>query len=277
MKNDFISPLNDYVVKSIYGDQKNIENTAGLLKPILGIPPEEYDTLTIRDPFLNRLWKKDKQGILDIQLTTTSGRMVEVEVQVKPNKALVQRILYYHAKMITGQMKSGFDYDKIRQTVSVLITDHILLPDEAPYMNTYELRNIESGGQFTELQRFVILDLPKLPEIDDGQAIWPQLRFFKCRSKEDFDMLLKKHPEVQPVVAEYQRISWSEKRRRIAEYKGMQRQDELMALEYAKDEGRELGRAEGEQKGREESRQIIEEKDRENAELRRKLQDLGGL
>jgi hypothetical protein len=31
MKNSFISPLNDYVVKCIYGDQKNIANTEGFL------------------------------------------------------------------------------------------------------------------------------------------------------------------------------------------------------------------------------------------------------
>jgi predicted transposase/invertase (TIGR01784 family) len=248
MNNGFISPLDDDVVKGVFGDQKNIGNTEGLLKPALGIPPEEYGKLTIVDPFLKRLWKKDKQGILDIRLTTTTGRIVNVEVQVEPQKAMLQRIIYYHAKMITEQMKSGFEYDKIRQTISVVITNYVLLPGETQYMNTYELRNSESGGLFTDLQKFVILELPKVPETDDGQEIWPQLRFFKCRTKEDFQMLLKRHPEVQPVVAEYQRISWSEKRRKIADYKEKIRRDEWARTEYVRDEGREQGRAEGVQK-----------------------------
>jgi predicted transposase/invertase (TIGR01784 family) len=267
MNNDFVSPLDDDVVKGVFGDQKNIGNTEGLLKPALGIPPEEYGTLTIVDPFLKRLWKKDKQGILDIRLTTKTGRIVNVEVQVEPHKAMLQRIIYYHAKMITEQMKSGFEYGKIRQTISVIITGYVLLPGEPHYMNTYELRNSQTGSLFTDIQKFVILELPKLPEKDDGQAIWPQLRFFKCRTKEDFQMLLKKHPEVKPVVAEYQRISWSEKRRKIADYKEKIRRDEWARTEYVRDEGRA--------EGREESRQALEEKAREIEELRRKLREAG--
>jgi predicted transposase/invertase (TIGR01784 family) len=264
MQKSFISPLNDAMVKGIYGDQKNIGITAELLKPVLGIPAEEYATLTIRDSFLRRLWKKDKQGILDLVLTTTTGKRVNVEVQVLPYKAMIQRIIYYQAKIVTEQMKAGFEYDKIQQTISVVITNYRLLPDEAPYMNTYELRNTASGKQFTDLQKFVILELSKLPEEDDGQAIWPQLRFFKCKTAEDFKMLSKKHPEIRPALAEYQRLSMSERFRKIADHKEKQRRDEWAALEYAKDEGREEGRNEG----RAESRQEI-------AELRRQLQDLG--
>jgi hypothetical protein len=52
MEKDFISPLNDYVVKSIYGDQKNIGNTERLLKTVLDIAPEEYGKLTVIESFL---------------------------------------------------------------------------------------------------------------------------------------------------------------------------------------------------------------------------------
>jgi hypothetical protein len=45
MQNNFISPLDDDIVKGLYGDRKNMGNIAGLLKPVLGIPPEEYDTV----------------------------------------------------------------------------------------------------------------------------------------------------------------------------------------------------------------------------------------
>jgi predicted transposase/invertase (TIGR01784 family) len=186
---------------------------------------------------------------------------------------MLQRIIYDQAKMVTEQMKSGFDYDRIRQTISVIITDYTLLSAEASqnpmhYMNTFELRNNKTGKLFTDLQRIVILELPKVPEEDDGQTIWPHLRFFKCRTEEEIDMLLKKHPEVQAVVEEYHHISWSEKLRRRAEFKERQRRDEWALMKGARDEALELGR--------EESRQVIEAQARENAELRRKLQDLGG-
>jgi flagellar biosynthesis/type III secretory pathway protein FliH len=143
---------------------------------------------------------------------------------------------------------------------------------------------------FTDLQQYVILELPKLPEEDDGHPAWPFLQFFKCGTEEEFEMLGKRHPEVKPQVEEYQRISWSEKRRLLADHWEKQRRDAAAAMHYARNEGRE----EGLEEGRAESRQALEEnqqalaekdrdlaekdrdlaeKDREIAELRRKLQE----
>jgi predicted transposase/invertase (TIGR01784 family) len=191
----FISPLDDDIVKGLYGDRKNIANTAALLKAVLDIPPEEEDQL--------------------------------------------------------------------RQIITVVITKHVMLPEEEDYMNTYELRNRKTGRLFTDLQQYVILELPKLPEENDGRPLWPQLRFLKCRAKEEMAMVAEKHPEVRPLVAEYKRMTLVEKLRKRAEYREKQRRDEWAALEYAKDEGRA------------ESQQALAEQARTIADLRRKLREAG--
>jgi flagellar biosynthesis/type III secretory pathway protein FliH len=102
------------------------------------------------------------------------------------------------------------------------------------------------------------------------------LRFFKCRTEEEFKMLVKRHPEVQGPVEKYQRISWSKRRRLLADYWEKQRRDARAATDYAREEGRtaglEAGRAAGLEAGRAESQQALAEKDREIAELRRKLE-----
>ncbi|AEF86006.1 conserved hypothetical protein [Treponema primitia ZAS-2] len=242
MKSTFLSPLNDYVVKSIFGDQKNIENTEALLKAILvDISPEEFGKLTIVDPFLKRIWRKDKLGILDIRLTTATGKVINVEVQVNRYKSMVKRIIYYLAKLLIEQMKSGFNYEKINQTICVVIVDHILCPEEEHYLNFYDLRNPLTGRPFTDLLKVVIIELPKVPKADDGQPIWPWLKFFKCQTKEELTMLTKTHPEVKPAVNEYAKISWSDRRRMIADFKEKQRRDKYDMLEFAKDEGRDEG------------------------------------
>jgi predicted transposase/invertase (TIGR01784 family) len=61
-------------------------------------------------------------------------------------------------------------------------------------------------------------------------------------------MLKRRHPEVQGPVEEYQRLSWSKRRRLLADYWEKQRRDARSAMAYARDEGRE----EGLEKGREE-------------------------
>jgi hypothetical protein len=152
----------------------------------------------------------------------------------------------------------------------VAITNYTLLPEEPSCLNRVDLRNRESGNLFTDLQQYVILELSKLPEEDDGQAAWPFLRFFKRRTEEEFEMLKRRHPEVQPQVEERQRLSWSQRRRLLADYWEKQRRDARAAMAYARDEGR----AEGLQ-ALAESQQMLAEKDREIAELRRKLREAG--
>ncbi|AEF82510.1 Rpn family recombination-promoting nuclease/putative transposase [Leadbettera azotonutricia] len=244
MHKDQLSPLYDYAVKIIFGDQKNIENLAGLLKPILDLPPEDYDKLTIVDPFMKRLFRKDKLGILDVKVTSKTGRIINVEIQVKPFSTLRQRIIYYLAKLLVEQLKSGFDYGKLTETVCVVICNHVLIPEEKDFFNIYGLRNTKSENLFTKLLKLYIIELPKLPRDDDGSPMWAWLQFFKCRREEEFDMLAEKHPEVRPIVAEYKKLTWSERRRMIADLKEKYRRDDAAVLADAlMDRSREIARA----------------------------------
>jgi hypothetical protein len=105
-------------------------------------------------------------------------------------------------------------------------------------------RNINSGKPFTKLLKLYVIELPKLPKDDDGSPSWPWLQFFKCRKEEEFDMLAKKHPEVRPIVAEYKKLTWSERRRMIADLKEKYRRDDEAVLEDAlMDRSREIARA----------------------------------
>jgi predicted transposase/invertase (TIGR01784 family) len=170
MEKTFVSPLNDYVVKCIYGDRKNIGNTKGLLKTILDLPPEDYERLAVIDPFLKRRWKKDKQGIVDIRPATAGRRHIGIDIQISPHQAMRERIVYYNDKMTVERLKSGDGYAALRQTISVAITNYTLLPEE-----------------------------------DDGEAVWPFLRFFKRRTEEEFEMLKSRRPEARPQVEECRR------------------------------------------------------------------------
>ncbi|MDR3123879.1 MAG: hypothetical protein LBU16_08900 [Treponema sp.] len=104
-------------------------------------------------------------------------------------------------------MKSGFKYDVLRQAVSVVITNHELLPLEQGCLNYYEL--------------------------------WPQ-------------------------VEEYQRISWSQRRRLLADYW------EKHSAATPRPPWAMPGK-----RGRVEIQQALAEKERENEELRRKLREAG--
>ncbi|GHV82754.1 hypothetical protein AGMMS50212_00940 [Spirochaetia bacterium] len=271
MEKELVSLLNDYVFKLVFGDQKNIKNLESLLKTILDLPHEEYAGLTIVDPFLKRLWKNDKMGILDVKVLTRSKKVINVELQIEFLSVMRKRVVYYLAKLIAEQLKSGFDHGKIQETICIVICNHSLGFASPDYLNTWTMNNKKDGEQFTDLMKIVTIELSKLPKEDDGKAVWPFLQCFKCKRKEDFDMLAKKHPEVKEIAVQVKKLSFFERHRMIAEKKAMWRADLRAMMTDARESGLSAGREEGLSKGaaqREQLRQEIERLREENARLR---------
>ncbi|MDR0290058.1 MAG: Rpn family recombination-promoting nuclease/putative transposase [Treponema sp.] len=213
MKDELVSPLYDFAFAQIFGSKENLGTTRAFLKTVLDIPEDDYDQLTVEDPTLKRFFKQDKKGVVDLRLTTKSGRIIHIELQVKEEDHLRNRIMYYSARLISDQLKKGGEYGDLHQVVSILISNHILLDEEKSYANEYELRN-KKGGSFTDLLKVFILELPKLPEQEDG-ALWPWLQFFKCKEQEEFEMLARKHPELKEAVSYVKKMSLSDQWRQI--------------------------------------------------------------
>jgi predicted transposase/invertase (TIGR01784 family) len=172
MTHEIISPLHDFAFSQIFGTQRNIAIPRAFLKALLDIPEDEYDRLTVVSPILGRFHKKDKMGVVDLKLTTKSGKIIHVELQVEKRANMRNRVLYYTARLIGDQLKFGDDYKKLQQVVSIVICNHVLLDEEEAYTSSYELRN-HKNRSFTDLIKVVILELPKLSEAKDS-GVWPR-------------------------------------------------------------------------------------------------------
>jgi len=245
-----ISPLYDYAFSEIFGSQKNIDITTNFLKTLLDIPEDEYGELIVVSPILRRLFKTEKSGVVDLKLSTKSGNIIHIELQVEKRSNLRSRILYYVSRLIGDQLKWGDDYGCLHQVISIVICDHNLLEEESAYMNIYELRN-EGNRSFTKLLKIIILELPKLPETVD-KAVWPWLKFLKCTEKEEYEMLALKYPELEKPVFCAKKMSLIEKWRDIQFHKNLWKVDERMLFEQARIDGHAEGHAEGHVEGRSE-------------------------
>jgi len=243
MKDYIVSPLSDFAFARIFGEQRNIGNTRAFLKALLDIPGDDYDKLTVVSPILGKFFKDDKTSVVDLKLTTKSGRIIHIELQVEKRANLRSRILYYAAKLIEGQLKFGDDYNKLHQVISIVICDHNLLEEEASYINEYELRN-KRDSLFTNLLKIVIIELPKLPKEEDGD-VWRWLRFLKCRKEEEFEMLKLKYPELEKPIFCAKEMSLLERWRDIQFHKRLHKVDEKMLLLQARMDGEEEGMAKG--------------------------------
>ncbi|MCL2175487.1 MAG: Rpn family recombination-promoting nuclease/putative transposase [Treponema sp.] len=244
-KDIFISPLEDFAFKQIFGEQRNIDNTKAFLKAVLNLSGDEIGKLTVTNPILKKFFRKDKSGIVDIKLEAKSGKIFHIELQVEKKANMRNRVLYYGARLIGDQLKWGEDYRKLHHVVSIVICDHVLLEEESSYMNVYKLMN-EKNRTFTDLLKVIIIELPKLSDIEDENGIiWRWLRFLKCKKKEEYVMLAKKYPELKKPIECARRMGLIESIRDYYFHKNLAKIDDLCLKEQWMIDGRAEGMAQG--------------------------------
>lgn len=117
-----------FIVQDGIENPNNNGALVNLLQSILDIPRDEYKGIKIVDLHLKTKSPLDKRGILDIKLNTNSGGIVDVELQVRETAGMDKRVLFYASKMISEQISSGEEYEKIKRVISIIIcTDHNMI------------------------------------------------------------------------------------------------------------------------------------------------------
>ena len=63
MAKALLSPKNDFVFKLLFGEQSRLNLLKSFLQSVLDLPKEEYERLTVIDPFLHKEYPEDKLGV----------------------------------------------------------------------------------------------------------------------------------------------------------------------------------------------------------------------
>ena len=260
MNREPLSPKNDFVFKLLFGEQKRLNILRSFLQSVLDLPKEEYGRLVIVDPFLRREYRADKLGVLDVKIHTTSGKVLDVEIQVEPQDDMWERILFYGARMTTEQLKSGHDYELIKKVISIIILDWPMTGQESTaYHHCFRLIDERTGYRFPDLFEINTLELPKLPTQPDGTDLYNWLRMFTAKTEEELTMVAKTSPEISQAVGIIMELSEDEQVRLQAEAREKYRRDEAARRKLARreglQEGLQIGREEGREEGRQEGRQ----------------------
>ena len=263
-KKPLLSPKNDFVFKSIFADPKNDGILADFLQSVIDLPPEEYDSLTIVDPNLRIEDENDKTAIMDIKLKTKSGKVIDIEIQLCNHSYLKERIVYYTSKMITEQINAGDNYNKIKNAITILITDFTLIKDSDAYKSVYCFRSAE-GSVFSDIMQIVLIELSKTPKETDYSKLYDWLWFLRAESEEEFMELAARNPQIKRATVIVQRLSGDERERAIAEAKHKRGWD----IWGVRQDGITEGRAEGMEAG------IAKGMEEKSFEIAKKLKKMG--
>ena len=234
-----LSPINDFVFRKVFGE--NLSILEDFLKSVLDLPAEEYDRLTLQNPELGRDHPDAKLGILDILVHTTSGKVINVEVQVQVARSMWERILFYAARIVSDQIKSSDLYSRINSSICILIVDFEMVPDSRDYHSRYALYNIKTGAEFPVGFEINILELPKVTgSITTGLDEW--MCYFKAKTEGDFMRVVPNNPEIANAWSIIQNLSSDPRQRAIANSIEKARRDQLSREGDAQDKGIEIGR-----------------------------------
>jgi predicted transposase/invertase (TIGR01784 family) len=234
-----LQPKVDIVFKLLFGDKRNIEILIAFLKSVLNLSEDEYEKITLEDTHLKRESEDDKLGIVDVKLTTKTGKIIHIEIQVLEQKDMPERVTYYNAKILFTQLKSGQHNDKLQKTISIAIAaDFDIVKDSPKYHHKFQLNDIDSGVKFTDLIEINTLELQKIPEHSDDTEKYNWLKFLKAEEEAEFDMLAEKSPAIKQAVVELKRLSQDEEAQLRYEARVKAIRDERSRMKAAEEKGR---------------------------------------
>jgi predicted transposase/invertase (TIGR01784 family) len=248
MDYDILPPTNDWVFKLLFGDERNKSILIALLKSFVKLPEEEYE-LTFLDTHLKPEAEDEKLGIVDVKVKTKTGKIINIEIQVNSFGDIGNRLSFYKSKLIVEQVAKGEDYNVIQKVICICITNHELFAGEKDYQNNFRFIDEKNGLCFEDIpEEIYTLELPKVPETNDGTAGWEWMQFLRAKRKEEIEMIAVQNPEIRKAADTLYELSADEKVRAEYEMREKAWRDRMWQINSGIEKGRQEGRKEGVEK-----------------------------
>lgn len=269
MTGRLLSPTNDIAFKKILGTENHKFLLIGFLNQALNLEEQFLiKELTIRSKDLIVDVAKQKECFLDILVKDESGAQYIIELQVEKEPGFLKRIEHYAAKVYSQELIKGAKYSSLCPVITLVITNHILLPDHESHKSMHSVREHTTGKAYFFAFCHIIFELPKftkkISELKNIEDYW--CYFFKnaeTSTVDEQEELTKMFPvEAKESFKTLDQFSWSamelyfyEKREREL----FDKQDNLEALikeasTEAKLAGLTEGKAEGKAEGKDEAK-----------------------
>jgi len=243
LRGDIFPPKYDFMFKLVFGDKNCLDPLVAILQAILPwLPKDEFEGVTILEGQQKRLHQDGKQCVLDLCVRLTSGRMVNIEIQLLAMAGILNRMQFYNARMMVEQTKKGQPYKEIAQVVTILILEHEMFAD-GEYHHEYRLVCRKTGLEFPGSQEVHVLELPKLSKENDGTDLWRWLRFLVTETYKEMRTLAKGDKVMAQAAAKVKQVSATQWKRHLAFRRDLEVRDQKARIQYGEEKGRAEERA----------------------------------
>ena len=245
-------PKNDIVFQTLFTRGKE-SITKSLIENILKIKINKLDLDKSKD--LLNYNTKDKNGRLDLRAIIDDNIECNIEVQLATHKRMLERFLYYWAKIYTANLKSGEEYKKLRKTISIIIVNENIEQFREIKKASTKWRITEEKYKniiLTDHFQLVIIELSKAikeykENKEDGMLQW--MMFLDNPEDVEVKKIMESNEEIKEAKNELDRISQDETLRRMLLKEKLARMDMKQMKKEAIEEGFEEGKREGKREG----------------------------
>ncbi|MEC2869978.1 Rpn family recombination-promoting nuclease/putative transposase [Bacillus bombysepticus] len=248
VKKNLVNLRVDYAFKRLFGVEGNEDILIGFLNAVLQSSiDEEITSLHLDDPHLPREQKDDKLSILDLRATLNNGIKINIEIQVRDKKDMIERSLFYWSGMYYSQMTQGMKYTELRPTICINIVDFILFPEEKEFHNVNTVMNIKSKRIITENMQLHFFEIPKVIQEWQGERMDPWedslarwLLLFPAHEDERLTTILEaiameKDPVLKKAIEDWERLSSDKEFLRLYWAREKEIKDRISEIETAEE------------------------------------------
>ena len=200
----------DYIFKRVFAYKGNESVLKDFLEALLKI---EIKGIKITNPEIIPYEKGEKRGLLDIKAEINDGTMLDVEMQMKNERNTEERATEYMGKMISEQLQVGEDYQNLKKSIVIFITNYNFLKRnsyhsvgrlkfdktiEDEYVNMGYDKEDEIASKYIEvhyieLPKFKKKELSKFTKLDQWMCIFTQ-------NKEGIMLAEKENKEIKRAI-----------------------------------------------------------------------------
>jgi predicted transposase/invertase (TIGR01784 family) len=244
-----IRPIVDFAFKKIFGSPQNSAALIGLLNAILDLKAPIVG-VEILNPFNYQEFAESKLIVLDVRCRDSTGRMLNVEMQVSIIRGLLERMVYYASSMYVEQLSAGDNYAMLRPAISICLLTRRIFDSHQPH-HRFQMVDLASGRQLDRAIEVHTVELGKynLDEQTISLASKIEQWAFLMLYAQDYDSSALKDLlpgiEFEQAIETIETISAKTEDRIMYDQREKAQRDYEWAITGAREEGREEGKLTG--------------------------------
>ena len=184
---------NDYLFRATL--QRSNRALKGLICALLGLQPEEIQSVVIMNPIELGKHIDAKDFILDIRVILNNNTMINIEMQVMNLGNWPERSLGYLCRSF-DTLNKGEDYRDTKPVIQVCFLDFTLFEEVPEFYANYMFINVKNHYIYSDKLKLSVVDLTQIDiatEEDKQKGLDQWARLFKATTWEEIKMLASKN------------------------------------------------------------------------------------